>query len=96
MHRPYKIKITGFAKRDFKAIPKQNRPAILAAVEGLKRDPRPPGAEALRGDLKGDLRIRVGSYRVIYRVFDKKHIVIVACVGARPDVYRKAKRARGA
>ena len=36
-------------------------------------------------------RIRVGSYRVLYEVHDKRLLVLVIRVGNRKDVYRKDK-----
>jgi mRNA interferase RelE/StbE len=37
----------------------------------------------------GDLRIRVGDYRIVYRVDGKKLIILVIRIGHRSDVYRK-------
>jgi len=50
-------------------------------------NPARPGAKALQGDGKR-LRIRVGDYRVIYRVEDDRLVVLVVKVGHRREVYR--------
>jgi mRNA interferase RelE/StbE len=55
---------------------------VLAAVEGLRSDPKLTG----RGDA---YRIREGSYRVIYSVVASKLVIEVLRVGHRKDVYRK-------
>jgi len=49
--------------------------------------PRPRGTRKLAGhdDL---LRIRVGTYRVIYSVVAKRLVVLILKVGHRRDVYR--------
>jgi mRNA interferase RelE/StbE len=52
----------------------------------LARDPRPPGAKQLQG--RDALRVRVGSYRIIYAVKDDELLVLVVAVGHRRDVYR--------
>jgi mRNA interferase RelE/StbE len=36
----------------------------------------------------GDLRIRVGDYRIVYRVDGKKLIVLIIRIGHRREVYR--------
>lgn len=74
-----------------KAIRKLDRPAahqLLDAIEGLASEPRPPGCIQLKGG-GGELRIRVGDYRVIYDVQDDKLVVLVLRVGHRRDVYRR-------
>lgn len=62
---------------------------LRTAIDRLEINPRPIGAERLRGsdDL---LRIRVGDYRVIYRVIDDRLVVLVIRVGHRREVYRAA------
>jgi len=60
---------------------------IVAAMEGLAADPRPPGCVKLQGE--DELwRIRLGDYRVVYAVRDEKLMVLVVRVAHRKDVYR--------
>lgn len=63
------------------------RNRVLAALEELRGDPRPPGCVELAGD-DNLWRIRVGSYRVIYEIHDDMLIVLVLRVAHRRDVYR--------
>ena len=52
-------------------------------------DPRSIG-EALRGDESGEFwKYRLGDYRVVARIVDRRLIVIVVRIGHRRDVYRK-------
>jgi len=37
---------------------------------------------------EGELRIRVGDWRVIYRVRDDELLILVIKIGHRSDVYR--------
>lgn len=61
---------------------------IVAAVDGLQDNPRPPGAVKLTGE--PDLwRIRVGDYRVIYSIDDERLIILVVRIAHRKDVYRR-------
>jgi mRNA interferase RelE/StbE len=59
----------------------------VETIEALATNPRPPGCRKLAG-YKDVLRIRVGTYRVLYSVNDKRIIVIVLKIGHRRDVYR--------
>ncbi|MCL1467545.1 type II toxin-antitoxin system RelE family toxin [Argonema galeatum] len=84
----YQIEILPSAKRELDALPLQVRERIDKAFEALAINPRPPGVKAMQG-YKGLLRIRVGKYRVIYRVEDDRLVVIIVQVGHRCDVYRR-------
>ena len=57
-----------------------------AAIEYLSVDPRPPGCRKLAGT-SDRYRIRVGDYRIIYRVDDGKVTVLVLLIGHRGEVY---------
>ncbi|MPV50692.1 type II toxin-antitoxin system mRNA interferase toxin, RelE/StbE family [Pseudactinotalea sp. HY160] len=60
---------------------------ILRAIDALADEPRPPGCLQLRGG-NGELRIRVGDYRVVYDVIDEEVVVLVLRLGHRREVYR--------
>jgi mRNA interferase RelE/StbE len=55
-------------------------------IEGCK-DPRHFG-EALRGDLSGLWRYRVGDYRIICQIHDDRLVVLALAVGHRREVYK--------
>jgi mRNA interferase RelE/StbE len=57
-------------------------------VEGLAADPRPRGAEKVEGG-GGELRLRIGDYRVVYDVDDRARSVVIYKVGDRKEVYRR-------
>jgi len=56
------------------------------AIEELSDDPRPPGCRKLAGT-SDRCRIRVGDYRIIYRIDDGKVTVLVLVIGHRREVY---------
>ncbi|HLR97828.1 MAG TPA: type II toxin-antitoxin system RelE/ParE family toxin [Jiangellaceae bacterium] len=73
-----------------KAIRKLDRPTarrLLEAIGELASDPRPSGCIQLKGG-DGELRIRVGDYRIVYDVQDDELVVLVLRVGHRREVYR--------
>ena len=51
-------------------------------------DPRSIG-EALRGDALGEYwKYRLGDYRIVSRIIDRRILILVLRIGHRRDVYR--------
>ena len=71
----YTIDYAEDVEDSMKKFPKRDRKAIYDKIDDLKNDPRPNGVEPLKGTWKGLYRIRVGNYRVIYVVQDKKLLI---------------------
>jgi len=60
---------------------------ILKQIEALVANPRPSGVAKLEG--ANDLwRVRVGEWRVVYRILDRERLVDVVAVRHRRDAYR--------
>ncbi|MGH7765543.1 MAG: type II toxin-antitoxin system RelE family toxin [Candidatus Dormibacteraceae bacterium] len=59
---------------------------IATAIDGLGINPRPTGAVKLAG--REDFRVRVGDYRIVYAVDEAEHVVLIARIADRRDVYR--------
>ncbi len=57
-----------------------------AALDDLAKTPRL--GRPLTGTLKGRWSLRVGAYRVIYRIENARLVVLVLDIGHRRDVYR--------
>jgi len=71
----------------FKALPNATQRILGKAIkERLEIDPVSFG-KPLRYSLKGHRRLRVGSYRIVYRINDEKKIVTIVAVDHRKDVY---------
>ncbi|MBM4467565.1 MAG: type II toxin-antitoxin system RelE/ParE family toxin [Chloroflexi bacterium] len=69
-------------KRELRSIPPQDRERVIEAIEALQEDPRPYGIVQLEPNV---YRLRVGDYRVIYKVFDKEQLVIIGRVARRSE-----------
>lgn len=59
---------------------------ILNKIEFLSFNPRAKGAIKLKGNISH--RYRVGDYRVIYEVDDRRKIITIFRIRHRKDVYR--------
>ncbi len=73
--------------RELKKLAPKVRQELSAAISALATTPRPDGVTKLSGS-KNSYRIRVGDYRVLYRITDKELLVLVVKVAHRRDVYR--------
>jgi len=83
----YTISLVSSAERDLRKVDRQVVPRIAAAIDALADEPRPRGCRKLAGSLH-TYRIRVGDYRVIYRVDDGARAVVVQRVRHRKDAYQ--------
>jgi mRNA interferase RelE/StbE len=68
-------------------VPKRDIKFIKEKIESLADDPRPFGSIKLSG--KELYRIRYGNYRIIYKIFDDRFVVVLLDVNGRKDVYKK-------
>jgi mRNA-degrading endonuclease RelE of RelBE toxin-antitoxin system len=73
--------------RDILSLSKSAKMLILKAIEErLMVDPISFG-KPLRYTLKGYRRLRVGRYRIVYKIDEKRRTVIVNAIDHRKDVY---------
>ncbi|MFQ5399721.1 MAG: type II toxin-antitoxin system RelE/ParE family toxin [Anaerolineae bacterium] len=73
-------------KRQLKRIPKSELVRIGTAVKTLGEEPRPPGAIQLHTNI---YRIRIGNYRIIYKVYDEEKLVLIGRVVRRSEITYK-------
>jgi mRNA interferase RelE/StbE len=81
----YSVEIKKSATKEIAKLPAVTLKKVLEKLQALENDPRPKGCKKLSGDEK--YRIRVGTYRILYEIADKKLIVFVVKVSHRKDVY---------
>lgn len=60
---------------------------VTVAIDGLMAEPRPSNCKKLSGG-RNQWRLRVGDYRILYEIDDRKQEVRVYAVGHRREVYR--------
>jgi mRNA interferase RelE/StbE len=83
----YQVEITPAAQRNIKKLPKNIQQQIIEKLENLSLEPRPMGVVKLAAE--EDLyRLRMGNYRIIYRIQDPVLSIVITKIGHRKDVYR--------
>jgi mRNA-degrading endonuclease RelE of RelBE toxin-antitoxin system len=72
----------------FISIPLDKKNSIKKIIEDkLAKNPILFG-KPLKGGLRNHLRLRIGSYRIIYRVNIETSTVLVVAIGHRRDIYK--------
>jgi mRNA interferase RelE/StbE len=87
-NQPYQIEyLDTVVDEDIPALPKSMREIIKRAIEERPTaDPIGLG-KPLRYSLIGHRRLRVGDYRIVYRIDSKKHSVLIVIIKHRKEVY---------
>jgi mRNA interferase RelE/StbE len=83
----YRIVISPIALKFLKSLPQDTKRRINDRILALAKNPRPAGAKALQG-MNGLLRLRVGDYRIIYKIVEGRLLVLIVKIGHRGDIYR--------
>ncbi len=83
---PYIVDVSAAAEAQIDALDGSVRVRVIRRIQDLKEDPRPAGCKKLAGSELW--RIRIGDYRVAYRIEDARLLVLVVRVGHRREIYR--------
>lgn len=82
----YRVEVRPAAVRALRTLDPKMRPRIEGAIALLAEDPRPPASRPLKG--RPGYRVRVGDYRIVYKIQDDVLLIIVVSLGHRRWVYR--------
>jgi len=75
-------------KEDIPHLPKSVKRIIQKAIEErLQVDPVSFG-KPLRFSLKGHRRLRVGDYRIVYRIEAENNLIVIIAIKHRKEVYK--------
>ncbi len=83
----YRVLLERAVEKDLSRLASHIHIRVVAAIQTLATNPRPPGCRKLTGS-KNDWRIRVGDYRIIYEIADEIRVVRINRVRHRREVYR--------
>jgi len=85
------------ALREFKKLPRDVKVRLKPHIDTLADNPRAHGVEKLSG-LQDYYRIRVGDYRIVYRILDDVLVIYIvgdwSCFGTRSQRYRATSEKR--
>ena len=87
----YRLLIKPSAVKELDSLPAKDRKRIVAKLQALAADPRPPGSEKLSAQEK--YRIRQGDYRMLYSVQDEDSTVVVVRIAHRRSIADRTVRA---
>lgn len=86
----YRVELAPAARRQLRRLDQKIARRVVAALDGLQVDPRPPGCRAMTGQAHR-WRIRpagAGDYRIVYEISDDVRLVLVLTFAHRGEVYR--------
>ena len=81
------VEFRSSAARELRNLPAAIQSKIIPLIDGLRMNPRPTAAKKLRGP-GGYFRLRLGDYRIVYRVDDRCRSILVTRIRHRKDAYR--------
>jgi mRNA interferase RelE/StbE len=83
----YRVELERAPAKALTDLPRADQRRIVARLDALATDPRPPGVVKLAGTV--GYRVRQGDYRIVYVVDDGLQVVTVTRIAHRKQVYRR-------
>lgn len=84
----YEILVLDDAESDLERLDRLLARRIVRRVEWLTEHLDEIKLAPLTGELSGLFKLRVGDYRVIYRVIKSENLIVIHRIGHRREVYR--------
>jgi mRNA interferase RelE/StbE len=82
----YAVDVSRSARKEIRDLDAAVVSRVIATLRRLADDPRPPGCKKLVGSR--DLwRVRVGDYRIVYRIDDARQAIEIVIVRHRSAAY---------
>jgi mRNA interferase RelE/StbE len=86
----FRIEVSATAEKQIRSLGREDQVRALRTIRSLGTEPTPPGSRKIRG-YDDVFRVRVGHYRVIYRVAGRRLLIIILKVGHRREIYRSLR-----
>lgn len=85
-----KIRYSKNALKFLNKLDKKSVARIVAGIEGLTQTPPAGDIKVMQGRTDGSMRLRIGTWRVIYRYGEENQltILLVMDIGNRGDIYK--------
>lgn len=89
MNISYEIKFHKDALKNIQKLDKTTRNRILDHIQILADDPKHPELDIKKMQgANNQIRLRIGSYRVVYSVFNDILVIVIVKFGSHGDVYK--------
>ena len=82
----YQVILSRIAEKDLGKVNKKYKPHIFTALFDLKKDPYL--GKKLVGKFHGYYSLRIGEYRIIYKIYKEKLNIFIIRIGPRQGVYK--------
>lgn len=82
----YQIVLSRIAEKDSDKINKKYKPHIFAALFNLRKDPYL--GKKLKGKFRDCYSLRIGMYRIIYKIYKTKLDILIIRIGPRQRAYK--------
>ena len=82
----YQIVLSRIAEKDLEKVNKKYKPHVFAALFDLRKDLY--SGKKLKGKFHTCYSLRVGIYRIIYKVYKTKLDILIIRIGPRQRIYK--------
>lgn len=80
---PYTIKVASRSvEKQLAAVSQDDRGLVVTRIRNLAEQPRPKGIKTLARDV---YRLRIGRYRVIYKILQKEEVILIGKIALRTE-----------
>jgi mRNA interferase RelE/StbE len=84
----YQVVVPKTVRKQIDALPADMFDRAEEVIRDLAEDPRPDGVVKMKGSDQ-TYRIRIGNYRIVYEIYDKRLVVLILQCKHRREVYRR-------
>ena len=85
---PYRVEVDGPARRNLQRLPHKIAGAIIKFITGPLADNPHRLSKPLRGELASYRSARRGDYRVLLRIDDDRHALLIVAINHRAHINR--------
>jgi len=82
----YQVVLSKIAEKDLEKVNKKYKPHIFAALFDLRKDPHL--GKKLKGKFYACYSLRVGVYRIIYKIYKTKLNILIIRIDPRQGIYK--------
>lgn len=86
---PYRVEVDRPARRDLDRLPHKIAAAIVEFITGTLADNPHRLSKPLRAELASYRSARRGDYRVLLRIDNDQHAILIVAINHRAHIYRR-------